>query len=501
MTGSAGSNLFRGYLVVLAAAGALYIATMAPTVLWQDSGMYQYRILHNDIEGNLGLALSHPLYHMIGIAFKAVPLGDMAWRVNLISAIAAAVAAANIFLLLRMWFGRYLPAVVGAMTMAFSHTVWQHAAIAEVYTLHAAFLTTELVLIYCYFKYRRTGYLYWVALVSGLAISNHMFETLSMACYFFLLAWLLYTRQVRFRQVVIMAGLWIVGALPYEYLIVNNYMQTGDLAGTISSALFGKNFGGAVLNTQVTPRIVKENIMLFAMNYPTPNVLFFFAGLYFAFKYAPCRAWAVLLIAMTAVFYIFAFRYTVPDRYAFFISFYCMVPIFVGAGFNAVPEKFRKPAGAAAIVLSLLPIAVYYYLPYAAQKMHVNLGTKRTIPYRDDYKYFLRPWQCGNYGAQRFASESLNEAGRDSFIYADGTTVYALLYMQQVKGVRPDVKIIASHGSVRNMEQFDIDEIMKSHPVYVVSPVKGYIPQDWLDKYDFRQQGILWQMSLKENTR
>ncbi|MCD6392030.1 MAG: hypothetical protein J7M40_00840, partial [Planctomycetes bacterium] len=56
------------YALVLIAAIALYAICCAPGALWQDSGLIQYRILHNDIEGKLGLALSHPLFYMAGIA-------------------------------------------------------------------------------------------------------------------------------------------------------------------------------------------------------------------------------------------------------------------------------------------------------------------------------------------------------------------------------------------------------------------------------------------------
>ncbi|GAI78389.1 unnamed protein product, partial [marine sediment metagenome] len=47
------NNLKASYIAVLLAAAVLYIATCAPGPLWQDSGMYQYRIWHNDIEGKL----------------------------------------------------------------------------------------------------------------------------------------------------------------------------------------------------------------------------------------------------------------------------------------------------------------------------------------------------------------------------------------------------------------------------------------------------------------
>jgi len=71
-------NLTASYFTVLLAAVVLYVVSCAPGPLWQDSGMYQDRIWHNDIEGNGGLALSHPLYHIIGIAAKYIPIGEFA---------------------------------------------------------------------------------------------------------------------------------------------------------------------------------------------------------------------------------------------------------------------------------------------------------------------------------------------------------------------------------------------------------------------------------------
>ena len=89
--------------MVLGAAAGLYILTCAPTILWQDSGLFVYRIWHNDLEGNLGLALAHPLYIMLGIAVKRLPFADLAYKVNLMSAIFGAITVANLFLLLRLW--------------------------------------------------------------------------------------------------------------------------------------------------------------------------------------------------------------------------------------------------------------------------------------------------------------------------------------------------------------------------------------------------------------
>ena len=38
----------------------LYLATCQRGVSWQDSGMFQWRVLTGDYTGKLGLALAHP---------------------------------------------------------------------------------------------------------------------------------------------------------------------------------------------------------------------------------------------------------------------------------------------------------------------------------------------------------------------------------------------------------------------------------------------------------
>jgi len=78
------SNLKQSYVAVFLVATALYVLTCAPGVVWQDSGVIQYRVWHNDIQGKLGLALSHPLYYIIAIAAKYIPLDEFSYGYGLV---------------------------------------------------------------------------------------------------------------------------------------------------------------------------------------------------------------------------------------------------------------------------------------------------------------------------------------------------------------------------------------------------------------------------------
>lgn len=486
------------YVVVLASALVLYTVTCAPGTVWQDSGVIQYRTWHNDIEGKLGLAISHPLFYMLAIGVKYIPVGEFAYRINLLTAIIGAVAVANLFLLLRLWLGETLPAIIGAATLALSHTFWRHTTIPETYNLVIALLLCEFIMLFQYAKTQKVGYLYFLAFINGLGIANHMLASISFACYFVLLLILLVKKHIKLRDCGLIALLWVVAAAPYEYLIIKSIVQSRNLSATFASALFGAGYKSDVLNVSVSIGIIKENIMWILLNFPTPNALLAFIGLGSLYKTVPKRWFGHILIALLSLFFAFAFRYTVVDRYAFFIPFYCMVSLLVGVGAHySIVLKNRKSLAYIVIVFTLLPIPAYLAAPVVARKVGIQSGRKREIPYRDDHKYFLRPWRTGYEGAERFANEALDTVEPAAIIFADSTTAPPLLYVQEVNGRRKDVKIISGLVSSEDSPEFNeqtIEKLLTERAVYVVSPVDGYCPPFLLERYEFKQTGVLWKV-------
>jgi len=478
-------------------------------MLWQDSGLIQYRVWNNDIEGFLGLALSHPLFYILAIGAKYIPLGEFAHRVNLVSAIAGAVAVANVFLFVRLWLGRNLPALIAAVTLAFSHTFWRHASVAESYTLWAALFTAELIMLVQYTRTNRVRFLYLLGLLSGLSTSVHMLAVIPLVCYAVFVVFLLAKRDISAGNLGVVVLLCIIGALPYEILIASNMIQTSDIAGTLASAAFGRRWQGAVLNTSLSTGIVKENILYILFNFPTPNIMLLFAGCLAMFRVSLHRGLRNVLIGLLVLFFLFAFRYTVPDRYTFFIPFYCVASILTGLGASLVQERVRsRVAFYLVLMFGLIPVGVYAAAPRLAGNMQIDVGTRDDIPYRDDAEYFLRPWKTGYAGADRFADEALNLVEDNAVIYADITTVAPLLLARQVKGLRPDVAIVSGTVNSEDAPEFDAGSfecLLKNRPVYVVSAKAGYCPEFLLDNYDFVRAGILWQVveskELTESTK
>ena len=523
-------NVLKYYILVFIGAGLLYGATCAPGALWQDSGMIQYRVWHNDIEGKLGLALSHPLFYILAIGAKYITPGEFGFRVNMLTAVTSAAAVANVFLLLRIWTKRNLPGLIAALSLGLSHTFWRHGAIAETYNLYIALLMGELIVLLQYCRTRKIGWLYGLAFLNGLAIANHMLGVFGLVCYDILVAGLMIKKKVRLKHATVMCLLWVSAAAPFIYLIVKTLIQTGDIGGTAASALFGTGYQQEVLNTHITGRIVKENILFFLMNFPTPNIFLAVVGLYLLPQIAPKGKYAAVITALLIMFFVFAFRYTIVDRYAFFIPFYAITAILIGLGGYVVLEGRRSKVVMWVILLcTLLPIGAYAIGPGLARKAGLKIGTQREIPYRDDCQWFLQPWRRGYDGAERFADEAIAVVEDDAVIYADNTTVYPLLYAQEVHGKGETVtvisKIVSSENALQNIKhlseiqkggtrnisiiekgrppqkggtemfnEHNIDSLLAERSVYVVTPRKGYCPEFLLDNYDFEKKGVLYKV-------
>ena len=292
-----------------------------------------------------------------------------------------------------------------------------------------------------------------------------------------------------------------MGCLPYEVLCMQDALARGDLLGTLSSAMFGNRWRNQVLNTSVSGRLVTENLLLWALNFPTPNVVLALVGLLALVRALRKTGPARVMLALTALYLAFAFRYTVADRYAFFIPFYILVSVLIGLGAHEALRRLPRPWLACAVVAAaFMPVGFYAVAPRIAGAAGVDLHTRGDVPYRDDLKFFLTPWKTGCVGPQRFAAEALASVAPGAVIYADLTCAGPLLVTQQEGRLRPDVAIVSSGLHSPGCPPFSATTfpwLLERRPVYVVSRRPGYCPAFLLEGYDLTRAGLLWQVRAR----
>lgn len=209
----------------------LYGFTLAPTVTFEDSGELITAAYHLGVPHSPG----YPLYTMISHLFTYLPVGEVAYRVNLVSAIFTAIGCTLLGLVVRQVLlshvagkdrpERFLVTIVsvGATICAgVSIDTWRQAVIAEVYGLHVTF--TGLLMLGSVHWYldrdRRRAYFMGLAFVSGLSLTNHP-TTILLLPGMGILCWLQERQIIRNWRILGRASLWfIAGLTPLLYLPV-----------------------------------------------------------------------------------------------------------------------------------------------------------------------------------------------------------------------------------------------------------------------------------------
>ncbi len=179
----------RVAVAVAVACFAVYVAGLAPGMYWLDSSEFAAASFELGVAHPPG----HPLAVLLGKACALVPLGPVAFRVGLASAIAAAVAAyyvariaAEVARRAGDFLGKsdvFVEAALGggaAAAYGLSYAAAFQAVRPEVYALHAALVLGAAFHLLRLEDGDRRG-LYLAALLVGLALANHHFLALAFA--------------------------------------------------------------------------------------------------------------------------------------------------------------------------------------------------------------------------------------------------------------------------------------------------------------------------------
>ena len=159
----AGRWKLQAALVVLVTFG-VYLYTTPRTVTLEDSGLF----LMASHFGGVAHPPGYPLHSLLGKLFTLLPVGSVAFRVHLLSALSASLTCAAVFWIARSLIGRSAPSWAAGLGYGFSLVFWSQAIVAEVYTLNT--LMTFLLLACC-LQFASSGnprLLPWIGLIYGL---------------------------------------------------------------------------------------------------------------------------------------------------------------------------------------------------------------------------------------------------------------------------------------------------------------------------------------------
>jgi hypothetical protein len=456
----------------------LYIITLAPSVvtLFDDSLEFQL------VTYQLGIAhpTGYPLYTILGKLFTLLPAGNVAYRVNLMSAVFGAAAVALLYLLILQlsvpkhgvrlatctstW-QAHLGGVIGASLLATSPVFWQQATVAEVYTLNAFFVGLLLLLVVRPIQQGTQTRILWLAFLTGLSLTHHrtmVFLLPALALYVYL------NRKVvplTWRTLMLGTLLGLAPLLLYLYLPWRGHVGSLDgayqntwvgfwrqvSAGGYSAFIFDNPFGHE-RNAAFYWDLLRSQFYTLAPG---------FVGIFYLLWVG--RRKTLALTGLTLLTYFgFNLFYQVTDIEVFFIPVFLIWAAWsgVGAAFLLRIASGLKLAAWRAILNGII-LAIFTFIIFQNIQATRPLLAKRNT------------WQVHDHGLD-ILQQPLDEQSALVGILGEMTLVR---YFQQTENRRPDLETVAADLEAERLAA--VEKLLnQGKSVYLTRELPG-APERW----------------------
>jgi len=517
MTANSATRKFDTFIAVGLGgiAFGLYVSTLAPTVLEADAGEFQFVPWLPGIAHPTG----YPLYTLLGWLWTHVFIVDeVAWRMNLFSALTGALAVGILFLVARQMFSTESgastlsargAAAVSALAFAVTPTFWSQAIIAEVYALHALFVV---VLLWLALKFKAAGFAprswpgWMLAFVFGLSLTHHRTTVLLLPALglfwwqnvshspasavsikkYFTPRILLVYGLLLFAPLLLYLYLPLIApATPYSVVTLSQNQHLVLYENTLTG--FWNHTMGTVFSGDLQPAAAGLDRLILAGTFLKQELGWF--GIIFGL--GGLLAWwrqrrfdlLWLTVAAAVAFTTFNLIYFIGDIYVLFIPVWLIACLWLGAALPAASTWVAGQLVKAKTGFSPLPVfdginqkmsqLVYKIVPLAlaviagAILMTTAAARLPEISQRENTTARTR-WQ------QILAEPIPTDA---VLVSNDRNEIMPMWYFQFVHGLRPDLQglfpLIVTDAAYANVGRVLDQALASGRPVYLTKPMEG----------------------------
>lgn len=416
----------------------LYLNTLAPGVTWANSGADSGDLITAAAVLGVPHPTGYPTYILLARLFQLLPVGTLAYRTNLLSAAAMALAAGGVcHLVQRAYNGAakwgWIGGLLAGFVFATAPLVWSQAVVAEVYGLHILFVVVLMYLTPFHgdaaqvkFDSRR---LWLSGLIFGLGLGNHITLVGLLPPWLAVMAWSGYRPSFfSARRVLYCAGSIALGALIYFYIplraAANPSINWGNAvtwdgfwwlvsAGPYRALAFG-------LPTPYLANRIQTLVSLLVTQISWLGVALALYGSVIAWLCAPRLLLLTLWMAVTSI--VFSAGYNTFDWFVNLLPVILALAIWSGLGMANLLERVSDHAPRVAAVMS------------AALLVIVAVKAVEHLPEVDASR---------DHRAEEFARSALDAAPPAAMIFTNGDEdTFSLWYFHFALNERPDLIIV-----------------------------------------------------------
>jgi hypothetical protein len=454
--GAAGAAAIGVFIVAL----VLYVRTLLPGSSFGDWAEMQM------IPAQLGVPhpTGYPLYVLLGKAFSLLPIGSVAYRANLLSAVAAAGAAAAVVLVSTRLGVRPFIAAIAGLTLAVTGTLWLEATFSEMNGLHLFLVGLVIHRALVWRAERRDSDLLLGSLLAGLSVANHL---LAVTVVPIIVLFVLFDARRRLRErpvVLAQAGLlFLAGASLYLFIPLRALAGPADVYGPlltwdgVSSLISGAQFRGDMhFGSTESLGAAWEALPRVAAQFQTyANVVFLVLGLTGAAIQLVRDRWAAVMLGLMALISVFVFANYLGDLdHYLLVAWFAMavwLAVAVEALVAALADRLGPRAAGIQVILVLLPIAI------ATSNWAI----------RD---------QSANRVGDEFAPTVFEQLPANAVLLTYWDALTNLSYAHCIEGMRPDVSLRAFDPAARvtcDPATGSLEDVARQRPLYALFAFEG----------------------------
>ncbi len=479
--------LFAAAVVVVMALG-MYLRTMLPSTGFWDTGEAQ------TVPPTLSIfhPTGFPVYTMLGWLWSQLPIGEVAWRMNLLSVVSVAMAAGFVTLstgLLIRVRDRALRAAgagIGGSAFAFASEPWENATRADVHAISILSVSVLVWLLLSWGQAERAGspragrWLFAAAAVFGFGLGIHPLIGLFAIG---IAAWLFIVdrRFLRRRSLIVAcAGVLALGIASFGYIWVRAILDPEpalfygrpDTWERFRYVVFAEQFSGLFRDfrdplADLTSKWADAETVL-AAQFVTPGWLLVAVGAAVVASRSLGTLAVLGLFVAGNIFYSMNFRDGDIDRY--YMPTVAVVAPLLGVAFAAIGATVARSVGEVARRLAI-GRSPRRWLTGAAGALVLGLGA--LLPAASVVTGYESHDQSGNRDADAWVASVHELVPPNAVIVSWWSYSTPLWHHRWVLGERPDITILDERrildDGYRTMNNA-IRSFYGERPVYVVLP-------------------------------
>jgi 4-amino-4-deoxy-L-arabinose transferase-like glycosyltransferase len=433
---------------------------MLPGVSFGDWAEMQW------IPARLGVThpTGYPLYVLVGKAFSLLPIGSLAYRADLLSAVAAAGAAATVVLIAHRLGARPLVAATAGLSLATTGTLWLEATFSEMNGLHLLLVGLIVHRALLWRAEQRDRDFVLGGLLCGLALANHPLAATVVPIvtfYVLIVGWRRLAERpaiVLKASVLLIAGLSLYALIPLRALAgppaVYGSLLTWD---GFSSLVTGAQFRGDMRFASVASLAVAWDAIprVVGQLQDRSNLLFIAGGLVGGVVLAVRDRGAAALLISVAIVNVYFFANYLGGLDHYLLVTWMILAVWLAVAAEALIGAIETRSRVLAVVASALLLAV-----------PLTIGAANWDAYD----------QNANHDGEEFAATVFASLPANAVLLTYWDALTNLSYVHCVDGRRPDLTLVAYDPAARvtcDASPGPLAETAQTRPVFALFPFEG----------------------------